>query len=137
MSNRSPEPYSQSDFVRLLLAEFPELSTEISEAEGLLHLQMHAFARHMQRAKGAGEWSEYKRGVHLATELWTRADAPLRGALDVSFLEHLDFDGPRGPEAWMRLTSELQHGWQAMRAYNEHLAGRAAPPRKKRRGQSR
>jgi hypothetical protein len=137
MSKRIREPYSQADFVRLLLEEFPELGGDIAEADGLLHLEMHAFTRLMQRAKSAGEWSVYKRGVHLATELWTRGDASLRGALDVSFLEHLDFDGPRGPEAWTRLTSELQHGWQAMRAYNERVAALIAPPKKKRRGQSR
>jgi hypothetical protein len=130
-------PYLQADFVRLLLAEFPELGQEIINADGLLHLQMHAFARRMQRAKGAADWSVYKRGVRLADELWARPDADLRNALNVSFLEHLDFDGPRGADAWARLTSELQHGWQEMRAYNERIALHSAPTRKKRGGKHR
>jgi hypothetical protein len=33
----------------------------------------------------------YERGLHLANELWARPDADLRSALNVSFLEHLDF----------------------------------------------
>ena len=131
MSARRLEPYSQADFVRLVLAEFPELDEEIRHADGLLHLQMHAFTRLMERAKGASDWNAYKRGVHLAATLWSRPDADLSNALNVSFLEHLDFEGPNGPAAWARLTSELQQGWRAMRAYNELVASQSAPRRKK------
>ena len=132
MSARKLNPYGQADFVRLLLTEFAELDEEISNADGLLHLQMHAFTRLMQRAKSAADWSVYKRGVHLANELWVRPDADLRNALNVSFFEHLDFDGPSGADAWARLTSELQRGWQEMRAYNDRIASRSAPQRQKR-----
>ena len=123
-------PQTQADFVRLALAEFPVLREEFADVDGLLHLQMHAFTRLMQRAKGAADWETYRRGVRLAAELWRRPDEALLNALNVSFLEHLDFDGPRGPEAWSRLTSELQHGWKAMKAYNDRVAAHYAPPRK-------
>jgi len=137
MSTRHLQPYRQADFVRLVLAEFSELRDELTDADELLHLQMHVFTRLMQRAKGNADWSVYKRGVHLAAELWTRPDAALLNALKVSFLEHLDFDGPHGPRAWAQLTSELQQGWRAMRAYNERIALRSAPPRKSRRSKHR
>jgi len=130
MARENRGPYSRSDFVRLTLAEFPNLRAEFDEAEGLLHLQMHAFTRLMQHAKGSADWDTYRRGVRLAAELWSRPDEDLLNALNVSFLEHLDFDGPRGPEAWQRLTSELQHGWKAMKAYNDRVAAHAAPSRK-------
>jgi hypothetical protein len=123
-------PYSRSDFVRLGLAEFPALRAEFDEADGLLHLQMHAFTRLMQQAKGSADWGTFRRGVRLAAELWSRPDEDLLNALNVSFLEHLDFEGPHGPEAWQRLTSELQHGWKAMKAYNDRVAAHAALPRK-------
>jgi hypothetical protein len=130
MSKQTDLPYTQSDFVRLALAEFPSLTEELEEADGLLHLQMHAFTRVMQRAKAAADWATYRRGVHLAAQLWSRPDTNLLNALNVSFLEHLDFEGLHGPEAWKCLTSELQHGWQAMKAYNDRVASLSAPPRK-------
>jgi hypothetical protein len=119
MAKQTLAPYTQSDFIRLALAEFPSLTEEMEEADDLLHLQMHVFTRLMQRAKGGSDWGTYKRGVRLATELWTRPDENLLNALNVSFLEHLEFDGPRGAEAWKCLTAELQHGWKAMKAYND------------------
>ena len=125
----SDQPYSHSDFVRLALAEFPELRSEFEDELNLLHLQMHAFTRLMQRAKREGDWKTYSRGVRLAAELWRRPNDALLNAHNVSFLEHLDYDGPNGPAAWEKLTSELQVGWEAMRAYNERLL---ATPRKAR-----
>ena|SRR5690348_5965770 len=137
MARDTSAPYTQADFVRLVLAALPALREEFADADGLLHLQMHAFTRLMQRAKGAADWPTYKRGVHLATELWQRPDERLLGALNVSFLEHLDFDGPRGPEAWKCLTSELKDGWQAMKAYNDRVAAHFAAPRKAKKGKRR
>jgi len=131
MARETPAPYSQSEFVRLALDAFPTLRDEFADADGLLHLQMHAFTRLMQRAKASADWATYKRGIHLAAELWRRPDEDLLGALKVSFLEHLDFDGPHGQEAWNRLTSELKHGWQAMKAYNDRVTANFAPPRQK------
>ena len=70
--------------------------------------------------------------MRLAAELWRRPDEALLNALNVSFLEHLDFDGPNGPEAWGYLSPELQDGWRAMQAYMARLATLTAPPRKQR-----
>ena len=118
-------PYTADDFRRLALAEFPELHDAFELDAGLLHLQMHAFTRLAQAAKGRGDWETYARCMRLADELWRQPDHELLNALNVSFLEHLDFDGPRGPTAWEHLTPALRDGWQAMRAYNERL--RAVP----------
>jgi hypothetical protein len=127
MRQSAPPRYSQQDFKALALAEFPELRPEFEDSDGLLHLEMHAFTRLMRRAQESGNWASYKRCVHLATELWSRPDDRLENALNVSLLEHLDFEGPRGSEAWQRLTTELQEAWKAMAAYNERLAAVANP----------
>lgn len=120
-------PYTRADFIRRALTEFPELREGFDLSEGLLSLQMHNFARLMQEAKGAGDWDRYGRGARLAAELWRRPDAELLRALETSFLENLDFDGPRGPMAWQQLTPELQEGWRAMRGYWDRL--NALPPK--------
>lgn len=117
------------DFFELVVAGFPELREEIEEDSGLPHVQMGAFARLMQRAKGRADWDTYARAVQIADALWARADAALRNALNVSLLENLDFNGARGPHAWSLLTPRLQRGWNAMRAYNEWLrAGAKGEP---------
>src|SRR3954468_998534 len=127
---RMDGPYTHADFARMTLAEFPDLREEFEEDAELLHLQMHAFERRMRRAKAEEDWSTYARGMRLAHEFWQRPDDALLNALNVSFLEHLDFDGPNGPEAWRHLSPELQDGWRAMQAYMRRLAVLAAPPQK-------
>jgi len=125
-------PYTHEDFLRLALADFPELREEFEEDAGLLHVQMHAFTRLVERATGERDWPKYARAMRLAAELWRRPDDALLNALNVSFLEHLAFEGAAGAEAWAYLTPELQDGWRAMRAYLRRLAALAAPPRKRR-----
>lgn len=127
------QPYSHSDFVRLALIAFPELREEFEDNAELLHVQMGAFARRTQRAKGEGDWDAYARCVRLADEMWRHPDYYLQNALNVSYLEHLDFDGPRGAIAWEHLTPALRDGWRAMRAYNERLSSLPQKQKRKRR----
>ena len=124
-------PYSQADVVSLVSAQFHELREELEDADGALHLQMHAFTRALQVAKGAGEWERYRRGMLLAAELWRRPDDAVYGALKVSFLEHLDFDGATGPAAWAYLSPELQEGWRGMQEYWKRLSAKSAKAAKR------
>ena len=55
------------------------------------------------------------------------ADDELRNALHVSFLEHLDFIGPRGAQAWKLMTPRLQSAWKDIITDNEKLHGRPWP----------
>ena len=80
-----------------------------------------------QEAKGDGGWEKYDRCIRLADELFGRATSDLENALNVSYLEHLDFDGPRGPKAWERLTPRLKVGWKEMQQYLEDLAAKGKP----------
>jgi hypothetical protein len=130
-------PFTHADFLRLACAEFPALVTDFAEDENTHYMQMHSFTRLAQEAKGRGDWDVYKRCMRIATTLWSRPDSELLNELNVAFLEHLDFDGPRGPEAWSHLSSELQHGWRAMKAANNRVAALTAPPRKVRQAKPR
>ena len=91
---------------------------------------MVAFARFTQKARGEGDWDTYGRAVRLAATLLPDADAELRDELHVAYLEHLDFDGPRGPTAWSLLPGNLQRAWHEIINYNERLisAGRGFKP---------
>jgi hypothetical protein len=123
------QPYGHSEFVQMALLEFPELREEFEDFDGLLHVQMGAFARLVQGAKGQAAWDVYERAVRLADTLWTHADPSLQNALNVSFLENIDFEGSRGRTAWGYLSPSLRVGWRLMKEYNELLA---APPKKER-----
>jgi len=113
--------FSLANFGDLLIADFPELDEEFKEFAGLPYIQMGALARLVQQAKGRADWQRYGKAMKIADELWAGADDDLRNALNVSFLEHIDFEGPRGSHAWSLLSQTLQNAWTAMAAYNERL----------------
>ena len=122
--------FTLSTFQHVVLGEFPELREDFEEDEGLPYVQMGAFARLVQAAKRRADWETYRRAAMLADRLWAGADAGLRNALNVSFLEHIDFEGARGPQAWAFLSSRLQRAWRAMAAYNAwlHAGAKGKPP---------
>ena len=117
-------PLTTDDLAPYLLATFggdPALRDELREYADLPHLQTAAFARLMQRAARAGDLETYARAAGVADELWRGADDSLRNALSVSFLEHLEFSGARGPQLWALLSPTLQVAWREMAAYNASL----------------
>ena len=114
--------FGGDDFRQLALEAFPELREEFEDFAGLLHVQMGAFARRTQQAKGAADWESYAHCIALIDRLWTRPDDELLNAINVSFLENVDFDGPRGPVAWRYLSPGLKLAWQNMQRYLEELA---------------
>jgi hypothetical protein len=116
--------YGHSDFYRMVTGAFPELQAELDEDPELLHVQMGAFAGFTEQAKGRGDWSTYQRCIALANALWLTPDAALLNALNVSYLEHLNFTGPRGDIAWGHMTPSLRIAWQQMQAYMRGLQGR-------------
>jgi hypothetical protein len=126
------QPLSADDFRRLALERFPELREEFADFAGLLHVQMGAFARRTQQAKGTADWDTYQQCIALADELWQRPSEELLNALNVSFLENLDFEGPRGPVAWEYLSPGLKLGWRTMQRYLEEVARFADKKRGKR-----
>jgi hypothetical protein len=110
----------------MVRAKFPAttylaLAGELTDHDGLLHLQVGALARLAQSAKGTADWDTYGRVMSLADTLWRNPSKDLLNALNVSFLEHLDFDGPRGSAAWALLSPALQRGWRDMQAYLKAL----------------
>ena len=109
-----------------LVAAFPDAFDESDEV-GPRYLLIGEFAILTQRAKGAGDWDTYRRCVALAERFFVAADSELENALYVAYLEHLDFEGPRGPEAWRLLGPKLQEAWRRITASN---ARATALPRK-------
>ena len=84
---------TQSDFLRLAVTAFPDLAEEFEHIGEYWTLQITAFGRRMQQAKGAADWDGYERGVSVITELWPRADEHLSKALSFTLMKALDFEG--------------------------------------------
>ena len=121
------QPYTHSDFVRLALAEFPELADDFASVEGMPTLYASIVSGRLQRAKGDADWDTYERGIRLIERLWDSPDPDLSGALRWGVMKGLDFDGPRGPLAWEYLNPELRRAWESTRNYLDALS---ALPRK-------
>ncbi|HYT69937.1 MAG TPA: hypothetical protein VEK78_01065 [Gemmatimonadales bacterium] len=115
-------------FRAAVLTEFPQLSDDFEGDDDLPYVQLGAFAKFTQAAKGRADWNTYERCVRITDRLFARASGDLENAFYVAYLEHLDFDGPRGPKAWSLLTPELQSAWRRITTSSEK---RAALPRKK------
>lgn len=107
-------PIAHSDVVALVLAEFPELRLDLEDetTRGLLHVEMGEFARYAQEAKGRGDWDTYTRALKLANRFLMEGDGAVDNAVCVSFLEHIDFQGPRGQQAWTLLSPQQQRTWR-------------------------
>ena len=114
---------SRQDFVTALLAELPELRQEIEACDGQLASEMDTFAFFTRGAKGRGDWPVYDRCIALADRVLAGSDAVLGSTFRSSFLEHLDFEGTRGPEAWQRFSPALQAAWEQVAAVNRRLMG--------------
>ena len=121
------QAYTHSDFVRLVLAEFPELADDFDSVEGMPTLYASIFSERLQRAKGGADWDSYARGIRLIERFWDSPDPALSTALRWRVMKGLDFDGPRGPVAWEYLNPELRRAWESTHKQIEALG---ALPRK-------
>ena len=112
---------SHQDFVATVVHEFPDLRDDLEESGGLLHMQVGKFAAFTQAAKDRGDLGTYERCLKLVDRIFAAADAELTGALRASYLEHLEFEGSRGPAAWQLVPLRLQAAWNQVAAENRRL----------------
>ena len=93
--------------------------------DGLVHLQIAAFARWAQAVIDAGDEGVWKRITEVFMDLWRDCTPDVINALNVSFLEHLDFtdDNKRRSWAYASMPPEMRKAWNEMEAYNRKLHG--------------
>ena len=115
------------EFVAAAVEELPQAREDVESFDGLPYIQIGCLAEIAQRAKGDGNWTKYQQVLNLVDRFLPEADDDLRNALHVSFLEHLDFIGPRGGQAWKLMTPRLQSAWKDIITHNDKLLGRPWP----------
>jgi hypothetical protein len=111
------------EFIAAAVEELPEAHEDLESFDGLPYIQIGCLAEIAQRAKGAGNGTKYQQVLNLVDRFLPIADGELSNAIHVSFLEHLDFIGPRGAQAWKLMTPRLQSAWKDIITYNEKLLG--------------
>ena len=114
--------YTAAQFIEQLAAEFPELRGDIEEEDGLLHLQMAVFARSTQGAIDAGDTDTLRRHFAFADRFFHHSADDLENALNVSYLENLEFTAPHGEKARSLMSPALQQGWREIMDYLEEVA---------------
>ena len=118
---------TRRQFIAAAVEELPEAQKDVDSFDGLPYVQIGCLAEIAQRAKGDGNWTKYRQVLALVDRFLPIADDELSNAIHVSFLEHLDFIGPRGAQAWKLMTPRLQATWKDIITYNEKLLGRPWP----------
>ena len=108
--------YHHHDAIQLIEDRFPDLADELHDEidDDLLHLQMAVFSRFAQTVIDFGDKATWQQVTAAFMDLWQDCDADVRNALNVSFLEHINFqDGKRSREwAFSAMPKAMQQAWQ-------------------------
>ncbi|MBL8734275.1 MAG: hypothetical protein JNN13_18005 [Planctomycetes bacterium] len=127
---------AHADFIDALRAQFPAAAAEIDpDIEcGLLHLEVGAFCRHAEDAIRAGDAAAVRDCFRFAEWLLQHGDDAVVNAVNVSFLEHLLFEGRKTAWAKSLMPPALARAWQEMQDYMRQLRESARHPGSRRRG---
>ncbi len=124
---------SGKEFIEALVQTFPPLYEEIEEWEGLLYVQMGAFARFTQQAIDQGDFNTLDQCFALAHRMFSDADPELKNAFYVSYLENLNLETRNGQLAHKHMSPLLQAGYKEINEYLDKLfaEGEKAPEKSK------
>ena len=91
----------RSEFLKLFKQEFPELTNDVNAEQGLLHFEVGVLKKYDQRAIYDGDREKFLKCVQLAEAVYRKGNAALKDAIDVSFVEELEFTpSPKSNYAW-------------------------------------
>ncbi len=90
----------RSQLLRDLKAAFPEITSELNAAQGRLHFEVDVFRRFAQRAICAGDRERAAQCFSLAAHYLADGNPAVRDAIDVSFVEPLEFDSTCDDRRW-------------------------------------
>ena len=114
-------------FIKLLGKHFPEIVDELHDEtwEGLLHVQMGVFSRFAQRAIDHQSKALWREITEVFVVVWADCSADVTNALNVSFLEHLEFSDLKVPRSWAykAMPVMMRRAWDEMEGYNKRIHG--------------
>ncbi|TAL30609.1 MAG: hypothetical protein EPN97_12400 [Alphaproteobacteria bacterium] len=93
----------RSEFLKQLKATFPAVELEINKEQGLLHFEMAVFRRLVQQLIDSGDREQVTKAYKLAEWAYENGNDDLKNAIDVSFVEELNFnDTKKHKRQWAR-----------------------------------
>jgi hypothetical protein len=95
----------QSQLLRDLKAAFPQITSELDAERGQLHLEVEVFRRLAQRAIFDGDRDLAAKCFSIAAAYLTEGNSAVRDAIDVAFVEYMDF-------GWQ--TEKRRWAWEAL-----------------------
>ena len=115
------------DALKKIESEFPEIAGELHEEtiEGLLHCQIGEFSRFAQTKIDKQDRESFQRVCQLFVELFADAEPQLENALNVSFLEHLNYADGDISRSWgyRLMPAKMRQAFDDMAAYNQRIHG--------------
>ncbi len=90
----------RSQLLRDLKAAFPEITSQLNAERGQLHFEVEVFRRFAQRAIFDGDRDLSARCFALAATYLSEGDSAVRSAIDVSFVEPMEFGSPPNERRW-------------------------------------
>lgn len=90
----------RSQLLRDLKAAFPEITSQLNAQLGQLHFEVDVFRCFAQRAIFDGDRDLAAKCFSLAGAYLTERNAAVRNAIDVSFVEPMEFGAPPDERRW-------------------------------------
>ncbi len=119
--------YNSQTAIEYVESRFPRLSQELHDEtwEGLLHLQVGVFTRFAQNVIDDGDQETWQQISQLFLDLWHACTPDVENALNVSFLEHLNFSDGKKSRSWayQAMPPAMRKAWDEMEAYNRRIHG--------------
>src|SRR5262245_58782334 len=107
--------------------EFPEIANELRDPDwdALIHLQVAVFSRLVQSVIDKGDKSTFQRECRLFLELFDNGEPDLVNTLNVSFLEHLNFQDGKVKRHWayFQMPAKMRTAFDEMAEYNRRIMG--------------
>ena len=118
---------TKAESVDKIEKEFPHIAEELHDEtwDGLIHLQISVLSRLAQSAIDSGDEPTFQRVCRLFLELFENGEPELVNALNVSFLEHLNFVDGRKERNWAykQMSKKMRLAFDTMDEHNRKING--------------
>lgn len=122
------EQINRDRFIALPTARFPDVAAAIDDrSQGLLHLEMAALSRATQAAIDDRDREAVRQHFLFIDEVFRQAAPDVTNAINVSYLEHLRFEGRKAGPTGARelLTPRLRQALAGLEEYLTRLFGKS------------
>ena len=113
--------------IQLIKSRFPNLADDLHDeiADGLLHIQIGVFSRFAQSVIDSEDERLWGQVTDTFVCLWKNCTLDVENALNVSFLENLNFDDGKSKRFWAysEMPDAMRKAFDKMEMYNKEIHG--------------